>query len=35
MYEEMEGADLKMNGMLDDIVVRKGGKYSVDVWEAL
>ena len=25
MYDEMDGADLKMNGMLDDMVDRKGG----------
>ena len=29
VYEEMEGADLKMNGMLDDIVDPKGEKILV------
>lgn len=29
VYDEIEGADLKMNGMLADIVDRKGGKTAV------
>ena len=35
VYDEMEGADLKMNGMFDDIFVRKGIKIVDVVWKAL
>ena len=35
VYDEIEGADLKVNGMLDDIVDRKKWKGSGDVGSAL